>query len=60
LNKIQEYKLQVFEKKMLRKIFVPAEDVSNLGYYIRRYFMIFSFHMVLLGHAFGILVEKPF
>jgi hypothetical protein len=47
LNKIQEHKLQVFENKILRKIFGPAEEVSNLEHYIRSYSVIYT----LLGYG---------
>jgi hypothetical protein len=38
LNK--EHKLEVFENKVLRKMFEPKKDELSVGYYIIRYFVI--------------------
>jgi hypothetical protein len=46
----EEYKLQVFGIKMLRKTFKPKwVEVSNLAYIIMRNFVIYTGCLVLLG-----------
>jgi hypothetical protein len=47
----QQHKLQVFEIEMLRKIFGPKMEElrRKLGYYIKRYLMICTGHILLLG-----------
>jgi len=47
---MDERKLQIFEKKVLREIPGPKNDkISNLRYYITSNFVIHTVYLVLLG-----------
>jgi hypothetical protein len=46
----EDYKLQMFWNKVLKRIFGPKKDeVSNLGCYITRHFVMYMGHLIFLG-----------
>jgi hypothetical protein len=45
----ERHKLEMYENKVLRKIFVLKKDEVGLGHYTARNFMIYTGHLILLG-----------